>query len=125
MEGVCIVDEFALLRERAYESWKKRKYRNDLCEEWMDFDAFWSWLMEKGYTEKHRVYKKDFMKPSGPDNCGLSIIPRSDCTDRSLIKSVERWDKTVAFFKRALAKASPKAIQRTVYQFGGSEDELL
>jgi hypothetical protein len=52
---------------RLYQTWRKIR-RNPHCEEWLDFQTFYTWAMSVGYKLGDWLQLIDSDKPYAPDN---------------------------------------------------------
>ena len=40
-----------------------------VCEEWSDFNCFYNWAIQNGYSDKLTIDRRDVNKGYSPDNC--------------------------------------------------------
>jgi hypothetical protein len=63
---------------RWYRKWTymKRRYRDDIAEEWMTFRGFYTDVQQLDVNEQDVMHRKDKNKPFTFDN--IAIVPKSD-----------------------------------------------
>lgn len=65
-----------------YRAWSNQLKHNNLCDEWLDIEAFWQWAYKTGYHAGLYLHRIDTQKVASPNNCFWSgtkqYIPNKD-----------------------------------------------
>lgn len=115
---------------RIYQKMKRRCYRPeekyyenyggrgiDICDEWReDFQAFYDWAMENGYSDDLSIDRRDNDKGYSPDNCKWSTAKEQANNTRSTIfitykgnrKPVSEWSKIIGIRQDTLSNRKRK-----------------
>ena len=79
---------------RLYQTWRKVR-RNPHCEEWNDFQTFYTWAIYDGYSLGDWLQLIDENAPYCPDNCVWFTPNRAATPTRSTMEWEYEWNVAV------------------------------
>lgn len=127
MTGTVLHNRWLNMKSRCYNPKNKRYARYGgrgifVCEEWLDFQNFYNWAIQNGFSKELSLDRIDNNKGYSPDNCRWAT-PRQQAnnTKRNVFVEYKGERKTVAEWCRELGLDKRIVYSRMEYKTNPEE----
>lgn len=85
------------VKHKIYKSWHGFKTRNSICDEWLDFEIFYKWVISYGWYDGCKICKSNIYEKYSPTNFSFYELPTKDilllkkCWRRMKNDMCEEW----------------------------------